>query len=164
MAEIISTEVIKNEINELTTFVRYGTERLEDFLDQLQALESGLGKVQARADLDELKAKRHKLAATIQATGTSLLEWQDKANLYLSHLHQWVQQQQGPITEIDPVAAEEEITELLKMISGQLKRVQQLSDKLESFNSDFDAKKLDLKPKFERGKEPVLTDEVSEVV
>lgn len=155
-----SIAVIFAEVDDLVSIVTYGKERLDTFTRNLKQFEVIISKLDTREGLTAAYNHYRRLHAQSQTTESSLEEWRHKAATYLHIVEQLAKDKallsRKELKELHKIKSK--ISHLLKMVSAQQNRVLQLRNKFNSITESLGRKEVQLKPNYQRAKEPQLVE------
>lgn len=147
-----------SEIDDLYNFVRYGSQRVDDFIEQVNRLESSYCSLTSRTNVDRFIRRCRSVDNFIQATGDSIKDWKTKAGTYLVFIYEVGQdvslQQDATMGGMSNV--EEKIHSLIAMLREQNNLILYLRDKLRALNDRVVEKQSTLQRKIRRGRAPKL--------
>ena len=161
---MLGSEKIKDielQLGELLSIVNFGTERLDEYQNQLELLASSLAELNNQERVTAAHNECRAIKGTVLATKDSLAEWKTKASEFSTDLKSLL-----------PTADDQQVVNdllcktkgLIKDINKQAQTVQQYYSIVLDLLDAIAAKRRDLNAKIARGSAPQLETESGNVL
>ncbi len=158
MRSVKETHRVFSEIDNLYNFVSYGSQRMDEFMEQVHGLESSCTDLTSKSNVNKFMQQCNSVDNVIRTTGDSIKDWKTKAGNYLVFVHEVGQdvslKNEMPRSVLGEV--EEKIHLLIAMLRQQNNHILYLRDKLKSLYKMVMEKRSILQRKVRRGREPML--------